>query len=332
VEGKDKMLPALLMTLVLAVLPSELPAQERYTVSYGGFAGYHAPLWAAKDLGLFAKHGLNADPVMISGSPRGMQALLSGSSHFALADATGPVSALYQGADVVLVASAMNKFPFSMYAQKEITRHADLKGKRIGIASFGGATEWGLNLALREWNIPRDSVTVTAHGPGANRLLALSTRGVDAALLAPPETAQAESEGMRFLGHLSELKANFPMAVVVVRRAFLEKNRDPVKRFIQAYSEAIHEFKTNKDKMIAVYNQRLKQRNPEVIEQTYSYFAPIFFLPPRVPLDGARYTLELITQRSPAVKSPPAVEHFVDNSIVDELEREGFFKKLAARR
>ncbi len=95
------------------------------------------------------------------------------------------------------------------------------------------------------------------------------------------------------------------MAVVVVRRVFLEKNRDPVKRFIQAYSEAIHEFKTNKDKMIAVYNQRLKQRNPEVIEQTYSYFATIFFLPPRVPLDGARYTLELITQRSPASKSAP---------------------------
>ena len=326
------MLPALLIILVVAVIPSELPAQERYSVSYGGFAGYHAPLWAAKDLGLFAKHGLNADPVMIAGSARGMQALLSGSTHFALADATGPVSALYQGADVVLVASAMNKFPFSMYAQKEITRHADLKGKRIGIASFGGATEWGLNLGLREWNIPRDSVTVTAHGPGANRLLALSTKGVDAALLAPPESAQAEREGMRFLGHLSELKANFPMAVVVVRRAFLEKNRDPVKRFVQAYSEAIHEFKTDKDKMIAVYNQRLKQRNPQVIEQTYSYFAPIFFLPPRVPLDGARYTVELIAQRSPPGKSAPVVEQFVDNSIVDELEREGFFKKLGARR
>jgi hypothetical protein len=99
-----------------------LPGQERYSVSYGGFAGYHAPLWAAKDLGLFTNHGLNADPVMIAGSARGMQALLSGSTHFALADATGPVSALYQGADVVLVASAMNKFPFSMYAQKEITR------------------------------------------------------------------------------------------------------------------------------------------------------------------------------------------------------------------
>lgn len=326
------MLWTFLLIAAVAIMPSTLRAQERYTVSYGGFAGYHAPLWAAKDLGIFAKHGLNADPVMISGSPRGMQALLSGSSHFALTDATGPVSALYQGAEVVLVASAMNKFPFSMYAQKEIAKHADLRGKRIGIASFGGSTEWGLNLALREWQIPRDSVTVTAHGPGANRILALSTRGVDAALLAPPETAEAERQGMRFLGHLSELKANFPMAVVVVRRAFLDKNRDAVKRFIQAYSEAIHEFKTSKEKMLAVYNQRLKQRNPDIIEQTYNYFVPIFFLPPRVPLDGARYTVELMAQRSTPGKSPPAVERFVDNSIVDELEREGFFKGLGAPR
>jgi hypothetical protein len=51
-----------------------------------------------------------------------------------------------------------------------------------------------------------------------------------------------------------------------------------------------------------------------------------------VPLDGARYTVELIAQRSAAGKPPPVVEQFVDNSIVDELEREGFFKKLGARR
>jgi ABC-type nitrate/sulfonate/bicarbonate transport system substrate-binding protein len=93
------MLRALLMTLVLAVLPSELPAQERYTVSYGGFAGYHAPLWAAKDLGLFAKRGLNADPVMISGSPGGMQALLSGSSHFAFEKLSTPEKARAAGAE-----------------------------------------------------------------------------------------------------------------------------------------------------------------------------------------------------------------------------------------
>ena len=52
------MLPVLLIILVVAVIPSELPERERYSVSYGGFAGYHAALWAANDLGLFSKHGL----------------------------------------------------------------------------------------------------------------------------------------------------------------------------------------------------------------------------------------------------------------------------------
>ena len=87
------MLPAFLLIGLVALILSELRAQERYTVSYGGFAGYHAPLWAAKDLGLFAKYGLNADPVMISGSPRGMQALLSGSSHFTFEKLSTPEKA-----------------------------------------------------------------------------------------------------------------------------------------------------------------------------------------------------------------------------------------------
>jgi ABC-type nitrate/sulfonate/bicarbonate transport system substrate-binding protein len=154
---------------------------------------------------------------------------------------------------------------------------------------------------------------------------------VDAALLAPPESAEAERQGMRLLGHLSDLRANFPSAVVVVRRPFLEKNRDVIKRFIQGYSEGIHEFKTSKEKSIAVYNQRLKQKNPKVIEETYSYFAPIFFLPPRVPFDGVRFTLDLVGQRAPSGKPPPPIERIIDNSIVEELEREGFFKNLSQR-
>lgn len=125
-------------------------AQERCAVSYGGFAGYHAPLWAAKDLGLFAKHGLNCDPIMLAGSARGMQALIAGNTQFALADATGPVTALYQGADLVIIASALNKFPFSLAAQKEITQPSQLAGKKVSISSFGGATEWAMNLALKE--------------------------------------------------------------------------------------------------------------------------------------------------------------------------------------
>src|ERR671925_891720 len=54
-------------TLLFALLmvPITLTAQEKYIASYAGFAGFQAPLWAAKDFGLLAKYGVNTDLVMI---------------------------------------------------------------------------------------------------------------------------------------------------------------------------------------------------------------------------------------------------------------------------
>lgn len=88
---------------------------------------------------------------------------------------------------------------------------------------------------------------------------------------------------------------------------------------------------TNKEKSIAVYNQRFRQKDPKVIEETYSYFAPKFSLPPRLARDGVRYTMELVAQRATAGKQEPFLEKFVDDGLVEELEREGFFKNLAQR-
>jgi ABC-type nitrate/sulfonate/bicarbonate transport system substrate-binding protein len=70
--------------LILALgLSFSVSAQESVVVSYDGYAGFQGPLWAAKDLGLFKKHGLNAEMVLITGSTRGMAALISGSTDFA---------------------------------------------------------------------------------------------------------------------------------------------------------------------------------------------------------------------------------------------------------
>ena len=64
------MLRALLITLVLWVISSELPAQERYTVSYGGLPAITLDDGLPKDLRVLPSYGLNADPDVISGSPR----------------------------------------------------------------------------------------------------------------------------------------------------------------------------------------------------------------------------------------------------------------------
>ena len=317
-----------IFTIALALaVPFAAQARDGAIVSYDGYAGFQGPLWAANDLGLLKKNGLKAEMVLITGSTRGMAALISGSTDFAQGSASASIPIRLRGGDLTIVAAALNKFPFSVVAQKEIRKPADLVGKKIGILNFGGSTDLAIALALKEWNIPKQAVTIFASGGAPERLAALSTRAIDASVLSPPETIVATRLGMNILAHLSDLKAAFPQTVMTVRRSFLERNRDTVKRFVRAYSEAIYVFKNDKAKALTVYANRLKQQDSKVLDATYDYFAPKFSFPPRIERDGIRNALQLVSDRDREAKGEINLEQFVDESVIDELEREGFFKK-----
>jgi ABC-type nitrate/sulfonate/bicarbonate transport system substrate-binding protein len=317
------------LVVLLMIFPAiAAHAQERASVSYDGTAGFNGPIWAAQDLKLFEAHGLRAELILVSGSARAMAALISDSIQFAQGSATAAIPVQLRGGDVVIIGAALNKFPFTLVAQKEIRKPADLKGKKIGVLNFGGSNELAVNLALNEWNIPRQSVTILATGSAPARLSALSSKALDATVLSPPETLMAARLDLNVLAQLTDLKASFPQSVITVRRSFLEKNRETVKKFMRAYSEAIYLFKSNKQKVLGVYKDRLKQQDAGVIEQTHSYFAPKFSFPPRVDPDGMRIVLEQVSQREPEAKRPFKSDRFVDESIIDELEKEGFFKRL----
>jgi ABC-type nitrate/sulfonate/bicarbonate transport system substrate-binding protein len=318
--------------LLLIILPAAVAAEERYLIAYGGFAGFQAPVWAAKDLGLLAKYGLSGDVVMVPGSTREIQALVGGSAHFAQVDAVTTVNAINQGADIVMISGSLNTFPFSFVAQKEIRKPEDLAGKKIGIVGFGGANELAIALALKEWNVPRQSVTIIQSGVAGTRLLALFSKALDATVLAYPELGEAVRMGMNVLGHMRDMKtAAFPMNAIVVRRSFLEKNRDVVKRFQRAYAEGTQQFMSNREKAVAMLAKRLQQKNPQAVEETYQYVAPGFAFPTRISHQGLRNTLEMVAQRTPGAKVETNLEKYLDESTLDELEKEGFFKKLSGK-
>lgn len=320
------------LVLCLLSLPAGLHAQEFHLVAYAGFAGFQAPVWAPKDLGLMAKYGFNGDVVLVPGSVRQIQALQGGSIHFAQVDAATAVNAINQGADMVMISGTLNSFPYSFMAQKEIRRPEELMGKKIGILAVGGATETATILALKAWNVPRQSVTIFPAGDSMSRIAALSARAIDATVLSYPDINEAVRVGMHALADMSEMKeASFPMNVMVARRSFVEKNREIVKRFQQAYAEGAYQFINNKESGLAVLAKRLRLKNPKGIEETYQYFARKFSFPTRVSQPGLRNTLELLSQRTPAAKIDMSIGRYLDESILDELEREGFFKRLAGK-
>lgn len=318
--------------LVAALIAFANPvfAQEQILVGYDGHAGFQGAIWATKDLGLFEKHGLTGELILIPGSARGMAALLSGSVPFIQGSATAPLSAYVRGADVTVIAAAYNKLPLSVVVRKEIRAPADLVGKKFGIVNFGGSNDLGVTLALKEWNIPRSAVTILAAGGAPERLAALMNGNIDATVLSPPETIAATRAGLRILANLGDLNASFPQTLIMARRSYVASRRDSVKRFLRAYSEGLFEFKTNKEKAIKVYASRLKQKDVSLLEETHNFYGPKFSFPPRLDRGGITTTLDLVRQTTDIKE--PNLSGFVDESIIDELEREGFYKKLVEAR
>jgi len=324
------MIKKLWFVLAVLLLPPGVWADERYMIGYAGFAGFQVSMWAVKDLGLLKKYGIEGETVLVPGTSRQIQALIGDSIQFAHVDAAGHVRAVMRGADIVMVGGSLNKFPFSLVTAKEIRQPADLIGKKIGIVGFGGGNDLAVTLLLREWKIPRDKVTVLQAGGGANRLVALTTKALDATVLSHPELGEALRMGLNELGDLNDFKtADYPMSAVAVRRSFMAQNRGVVKRFLMAYAEATYQFMNQQEKGIAVLKHRLKQDNPKALEETYKYFAPKFSFPTRVSHVGLQNTLELVATENPKLETN--LNKYLDESILDELDKEGFFKRITGK-
>lgn len=314
---------------ILALLSGPLYAADKLVADYGGHAGFQSTIWVAKDLKIFDKYGLDVEVIMITGSARSVAALMGGSTQFATGSVVGPLAAVTRGSDIKLIAASYNKFPYAIVVRPEIRTPKDLRGKKINILNFGGSNDLALQLAFKEWGLKLSDAQVVIGGDAPTRMGALMAGLMDATILSPPHLTIAVKAGYRVLADMGEMSANFTQSSLYVKGSALKEHRDRTKRFVRAYAEAIHVVKTDPERTMKVFAHRMRVDDPETVRSTYEYFAPRFSQPPRVNLSGVRDTLSFYAGQNADFKNRKP-EEFVDHSLLDELEKEGFFKKLGS--
>jgi len=319
----------LVLLALLCVKNSVAYSAEKLIADYGGHAGFQSAVWVAKDLKIFDKYGLDVEVIMITGSARSVAALFGGSTHFATGSATGPLAAAVRGTDIKIIAASYNKFPYAFVVKPEIRTPKDLRGKKINILNFGGSNDLALQLALKEWGMKLTDVQTIIGGDSPTRLGALMAGRMDATVLSPPHLTIAVKAGYRILADMGEMSVNFAQSTLNVKGSSLRDNRDRVKRFVRAYAEAIQRIKTDRESTMKIFAKRMRVEDLETLKSTYDYFAPRFSFPPRVNLEGVRETLKFYAEQNADFKNRTP-EEFVDHSLLDELEKEGFFKKLGS--
>jgi ABC-type nitrate/sulfonate/bicarbonate transport system substrate-binding protein len=315
--------------IFLRLWATNVNAADKLVADYGGQSGFQSAVWVAKDLKIFDKYGLDVEVIMITGSARSIAALLGNSTQFSTGSATGPLAAAVKGSDLKVIAASYNKFPYAFVVNPDIRSPKDLRGKKVNILNFGGSNDLALRLALKEWGLKLSDIQVIVGGDAPTRLASLMTGRTDATILSPPHLTIAVKSGYRVLADMGDMSANFPQSTLNVKGGYMRDNRDLVKRFVRSYAEAIHVIKTSRERTIKIFAKRMGVDDAAMVSSTYDYFAPRFSFPPRVNLDGVRDTLGFYAEQNAEFKNRRA-EEFVDHSLMDELEKEGFFKKLGS--
>src|ERR1044071_8657044 len=91
--------------------------------------GSSTVIWIAKDARIFEKYGIDPTVIFISGSVRGIQAILAGEIPVGEGGGPGLATARLAGGDVVAIAGNVNVLPYYLVAQPSIKRAEDLRGK-----------------------------------------------------------------------------------------------------------------------------------------------------------------------------------------------------------
>jgi ABC-type nitrate/sulfonate/bicarbonate transport system substrate-binding protein len=329
---------AIALLFILPVNGRVAAAQEKklepLIVSYSSVTGNRAPLWIAKDLGLYEKHGLDVKLVSIAAGSISLTALLAGNVHLTTDSASGVVGAVARGAPVVTV-STNGALPYQLIAVPSIKSPADLRGKIVGSSRIGAGTDFLLRRILAKIGLAlgKDVSLIPTGVSESDKRIQLMFQGkIDATIGEADKVFQfAELGGQKIsvLGEPKDFGVAPPGSELNTTRQNLKDLRPRLKAFFMAYSEAIAAGRRNREVAYQVFRKYMRVDNPKLLDFTYRVqFMEAIPAKPYPREDTIQASIEDLRETTPKLEGMKPTDFF-DASLIKELDNEGFFAKVA---
>ena len=283
--------------------------------------------WVAKEAKIYEKHGLDAEPVVMSGSGIASRALIAGSVTISPITTPAVMSAVLAGSDMVILAHTMPGVIQSLMVRPDIKRAEDLKGKTIGVTTFGSLGDFLVRYLARQRGLnPDKDFALRQIGADPERFISLRQGSIQAATLSHPTFILAQRAGFQVLWDFFK-DVEYPWSEIATTRTQIKQDRDFVMRYMRAHIEGIARFKQEPELGKRVIKKMLRLNDEAMAQESWDLFAKHRLAAPYPNLKGMKTSFEYVAATRPEVnKYKP--EDFVDSSFVEELDKSGFIKKL----
>jgi NitT/TauT family transport system substrate-binding protein len=324
----------LILLSSIVTVAASVRAQDKIRMGLSSVSALHSAVWVAEQKGLFRKYGIDPEVIVTGqGAATGISALLANDIQVVASAGDALVASTLQGADTVMIAGVVNKGLQRIMARSEIKTPTELKGKKIGVTRIGAVSHSVLLMMLPRWKMSVNDVQVMQLGSSPNMLAALDRGGIDAAVLTIPSMFVAEDRGYRVLVDMGDTDIYYLHTMIATTRNYVKSSRDRVTRFLKGYLEGLAFVKQNKKESIDIVRKKLQlgaeqtrnlERSIELLNAKYYESVPY------PSLRGVETVLGFVEKDNPKAKSADP-KSFVDDSLLREIEQNGFIKKLYDR-
>jgi NitT/TauT family transport system substrate-binding protein len=284
-------------------------------------------IFFTKEAKLFEKHGLDAEVVVVNGSGIASRALVGGSVAISPIATPTVMNAVLAGSDMVILAHTMPGVVQALMVRPDIKRAEDLKGKTVGVTTFGSLTDFLVrHLAKIKGLNPDRDFALLQIGGDAERLISLRQGKIHAATLSHPAFVLAQRAGFSLLWDFFK-EVDYPWSEIATTRTHIQRDRDLVMRYMRAHLEGIARFKREPEFAKKIIKKVLRLDDDTLANESWELFAKYRLAAPYPNLKGMKTSYEYVALTRPDVyKHKP--EEFADSSFVEELDKSGFIKSL----
>jgi NitT/TauT family transport system substrate-binding protein len=209
---------------------------------------------------------------------------------------------------------------YTLFVRPEVTSVDQLRGKRIGVEGFGGATAMALTVALKHYGIDamQDMVLLQIGGDQL-QLESMRNGATDAAALLAPIALLARADGFTPLLKLADL-AQMPQGGLSTTLTKLTQERDQARRVVRAHMQAQQWIVQNREATVQ-FLADLIQMDPADAEAAYDEAIPTYQGKGQVTRAGIESYLQVLRDNG-RVRADARYEDVADNSLAEEIGRE----------
>ena len=302
----------------LLLLPPHAGAMDRIRIAVSNPNMPNLTSAVAQKKGFFKAEGIDAEIIRMNPNVS-ITALASGDIDYCQLFGAVVAGAM-AGLPVRVVVGFINNWPLTLIAQPEYRSVKDLKGKTLGVSSYGATPDVAARLIFKHFGVdPEKEIKALALGSDAARITALKQRVVDVIVISPPADAQMEKLGFNILAKAYEL-FNFPYLGIGSHTRKIKERPDEIKRVIKATIRANRFIRENREESVRILVEWGKVER-EYAYASYDALRNLFNADGAVPEDGLRLVIDQARRNAKITREVTPAE-VVDLALLREAQAE----------